>query len=114
MAKLQGLDDTGFVYVPNQCSGKSGCKLHVAFHGCSQSRTFMGRDYAQDTGYLEWAGTNGIIVLFPQAKPVTVKANPNGCWDFWGYGYKSDYLSKDGVQTAAVKAMIDRITSDPQ
>ena len=30
---------TGYVYIPNNCnppvSGSTGCKLHVAFHGCS-------------------------------------------------------------------------------
>lgn len=30
---------TGYVFIPNNCntnvSGATGCKLHVAFHGCS-------------------------------------------------------------------------------
>jgi hypothetical protein len=38
--------------------------------------------------------------------------NPNGCWDWWGYD-DSKYAAKSGVQMAAIKAMIDRISKRP-
>jgi poly(3-hydroxybutyrate) depolymerase len=55
------------------------------------------------------AASNGIIVLYPQVANST--ANPNGCWDFWGYTGAS-YLSKDGPQMRAVKAMVDRLLGE--
>jgi len=63
-----GLGPIGFIYTPNNClSGNSpNCKLHLAFHGCSQSREYINTDYAQNTGYLEWAAANDLIILFPQ------------------------------------------------
>jgi poly(3-hydroxybutyrate) depolymerase len=37
-------------------------------------------------------------------------ANPNRCWDFWGYS-GSNYYTRIGSQMRAVKAMIDRLLS---
>ena len=76
------MDQNAFVYVPNGCVD-GGCNLHVAFHGCGQEKQFLNEDYAQNTGYLEWAATNDLIVLFPQAVSAPF-VNESGCWDFWG------------------------------
>jgi poly(3-hydroxybutyrate) depolymerase len=84
----------------------------VSLHGCSQSQTYLGRTYVEDTGYLEWAGTNDIIVVFPQAKPVSATVNPTGCWDFFGFsGEGTDYLTKEGVQTSTIMKMVKRLQS---
>ena len=32
--------------------------------------------------------------------------NPNGCWDWWGYG-SEEYATRRGPQIVAVKAMVD-------
>ena len=102
------LRDAGFVYVPNACGAQS-CRLHVAFHGCRQSLEAIHDDFVRDAGYNGWAAAGRIVVLYPQL--TTSDANPNGCWDFWGYS-GDDYRLQDGPQMAAVKAMIDRMLAN--
>jgi len=104
------LDDLGYVFIPNNCQGGSSpsCRVHVALHGCRQGRSYLDDTFVTDSGYLEWAGVNDIIVLFPQAKANT--ANPQGCWDWWGYT-GADYASDLGVQPKAIKNMVDRLTT---
>jgi poly(3-hydroxybutyrate) depolymerase len=120
-----GMWATGFAYVPARCAARARCKLHVAFHGCKQypgyiyydwsrSRMMaMERTFALHAGYNEWADTNDIIVLYPQADALYFgrggKSNPYGCWDWWGYD-DDRYARKDGRQMRAVKAMVDRVT----
>jgi hypothetical protein len=43
----------------------------------------VGNAYVTKAGYLEAAELNNIILLFPQT--VATVANPQGCWDWWGY-----------------------------
>ena len=38
--------------------------------------------YAKNTGYLEVAELNDIIVIFPQTKANIMAGNPNACWDW--------------------------------
>lgn len=66
----------GYLYLPKACEdGSTTCRLHIAFHGCMQSATDMGkvtgqRDYfARHAGVNEWADQNRIVVLYPQAMP---------------------------------------------
>uniref|UniRef100_A0A7S3MV40 Uncharacterized protein n=1 Tax=Strombidium inclinatum TaxID=197538 RepID=A0A7S3MV40_9SPIT len=105
-----GFDDLGYVFVPNTCQGGDSpqCKVHVALHGCEQGRGTLDTEYVENTGYMEWAGVNDIIVLFPQAKKTA--ANPKGCWDWWGYT-GADYASKVGVQPKAISRMVDRLST---
>jgi poly(3-hydroxybutyrate) depolymerase/chitodextrinase len=112
-----GMGERGWVYVPQDCRTGS-CRLHVVFHGCRQypeyqyfagtGLTTFGMTYVRNAGYNRWADTNRLVVLYPQA--ATAPGNPNGCWDWWGYD-DPDYAVKSGRQMAAVKRMIDRITS---
>ena len=67
-----------------------------------------GTTFVRHAGYAEWADTNGIIVLYPQAAPAPSEGDPLGCWDWWGYD-DPDYALKRGRQMAAVKGMVDRI-----
>ena len=119
-----GLDNTGWLYVPQACQGGQPCRLHVAFHGCRQGQSFSpltlpfapigapyGRTFVDHAGYNRWADTNAIIVLYPQA--VATFANPQGCWDWWGYD-DANYAIKSGRQMAAIRAMVDRIASGHQ
>ena len=108
MAELgdPGLSQEGVVYVPKSCAATGSCRVHIAFHGCGQSRSTIGEAFVHETGFARWADTNNLIVLFPQAAVTPV--NPQGCWDWWGYtGH--DYLTKDGSQIVAVKRMLDRL-----
>jgi hypothetical protein len=105
----------GYVYVPTACANSAPCRLHVAFHGCRQNVDSQGPnrvhdDFIRDAGYNPWAAGNSIVVLYPQA--TESGANPNGCWDFWGYS-GSDYYGRTGRQMRAVKAMIDRLLGAP-
>jgi len=106
-----GLAAEGAVYVPAACRKDKGCRIHVAYHGCSQNRQAVGDAFVSGTGFAPWAEANRIIVLYPQvaANPVS---NPLGCWDWWGYtGFQ--YLTRDAPQIAAVHAMVARLATKP-
>ena len=111
----------GHVYVPRACAAGKVCRLHLALHGCHQYDEEIGNVYYTHSGYNEWAESNDIIVLYPQAIATTIPLsvwpfnlqtliNPNGCWDWWGYTGK-DYANKEGVQIKAIMAMIARLRS---
>ena len=95
------------------------CRLHVALHGCQQNYDTIGDKYIKNTGITRWADTNSIIVLFPQTKvdsashPTSASgslANSNGCWDWIGW-YGTNFAQKAGTQMAAIKAMVDQVSS---
>jgi len=118
-----GLDDSGWLYLPDTCRAGEPCRLHIALHGCRQGQNYelknedggtqgrFGTLYAKSTGLARWAETNHIVLLFPQAKsispvPYFYAANPLGCWDWWGYS-GAGYATRNGVQIQALKAMVD-------
>jgi poly(3-hydroxybutyrate) depolymerase len=43
----------------------------------------VGKKHAENSGFLQVAEKNGIIIVFPQAKKT--KENPYTCWDIYGY-----------------------------
>ncbi len=114
------LDRTGYLYVPPECTNDSPspapCRLHVAFHGCEQYAAKIHDTFVREAGYNAWADANRLIILYPQATqwlrpladPAGFTANPKGCWDWWGYSGTS-YLTRDGTQMKAVRAMIARL-----
>lgn len=106
-----GLSDVGHVYIPKSCE-KGGCRVHVAFHGCTQEDNRIGDRYYTTTGYNELADTNRIIVLYPQIRTNEAR-NPMGCWDFWGYSSanpaRPDFFKKSAPQSAAVFAMLQQL-----
>lgn len=117
-----GMADTGWVYVPATCAAYGKCKLHVAFHGCTQNTATIGDKFVKNTGYTRWADTNNIIVLFPQARADLnlystvasgMQSNANACWDTVGF-YGANYAQKSGAQLSAIKAMVDRLSSASQ
>lgn len=121
-----GLLDTGVLYVPPGCKPgtAASCWLHVVLHGCKQSmQEIQPPDrFYRGIGMNEWADSNNILVLYPQARTVLTadfprprptdlsNINPEGCWNWWGYGYDNRFLFKDGKQVAAIWAMIQRVT----
>ena len=114
-----GVAPTGWVYVPANCAGGAQCRVHVALHGCQQSYGNIGDKFIKNTGYTRWADTNSIIVLFPQtqvdntSRPTAASgslANPNACWDWIGW-YGTNFAQKAGTQIAAIKAMVDQLSS---
>jgi poly(3-hydroxybutyrate) depolymerase len=106
LAATSALAESGWVYVPPAChEHAAACRLHVVFHGCRQGASFVGDRFVRQAGYLEWATSNQIVVLFPQIEPAMQPLNPNGCWDWWGYE-DSRYALREGPQMLAVRAMI--------
>ena len=116
-----GMDTTGWIYIPKTCAGGGRCRLHVALHGCMQGQSYLplksppggglyyGTTFVRHAGYVGWADSNDIVVLFPQAVSIP-GLNPNGCWDWWGYT-DENYANKKGVQISAIRAMVDQIAS---
>lgn len=100
------LDTVAYAYVPQSCSSGDTCKLHISFHGCLQGASMVGDAFYAHAGLNEWADTNHIVVLYPQAIKST--ANPEGCWDWWGYT-GADFAKKTGPQMAMVRAMMSGI-----
>jgi poly(3-hydroxybutyrate) depolymerase len=105
-APAYSMDNNGWVFVPANCAAGQTCKLIVALHGCKQGYATIGNAFVTKSGINEWADTNNLIVLYPQA--IATSANPNGCWDWWGYD-GTDYAAKSGVQASAIRAMVQRI-----
>jgi hypothetical protein len=72
-------------------------------------------------GLNQWADTNRIMVLYPQAHATKASefpwpdamalfnTNMQGCWNWWGYAGDKQYLTKQGVQVAAIWAMVQRV-----
>lgn len=121
------MNEFGFAYVPRACADGEPCRAHIVFHGCKQvyNRNPDALDYASDdasspfglqyvkyAGYNEWADTNNLIMLYPQAQKAQFM-NPRGCYDWWGYlpGTTDTYATKQGPQMKAVYAMLQRISS---
>jgi poly(3-hydroxybutyrate) depolymerase len=109
----QGLYSWGNIYIPTACQVHKNmtndqCHLHISFHGCEQNFDYIGERFTAGSGLNEWAESNNIVVLYPQASKISFLTNPNACWDWWGYT-NADYANKDGVQMKAIKAMISTL-----
>ena len=105
-----GFGDEGVVYIPPACEQAPGCRVHIALHGCAQSREAIGDAFVKEAGFAEFADQNRLIVLFPQAKASTY--NPEGCWDWWGYT-GLDYLGKEAPQIKAIWSMVEQLAAAP-
>ena len=110
-SRRHSMSETGYVYVPQACRRGKRCRVHIVFHGCQQASEVIGDRFYRHAGYNDWAGTNNIIVLYPQAVALAPR-NPMGCWDWWGYD-SADYYNQKGPQMAAVMAMVKRLAGEP-
>lgn len=97
----------GWIYVPRECE-QGGCRLHVALHGCQMNPDYIQDQFAQFSGFNEWAESNRVVVLYPQSAK-QAPANPYGCWDWFGFS-GADYSVKSGAQMKSLRAMMDRLT----
>jgi len=60
-------DQEGYAYVPNSCKEEgTRCGVHLSLHGCGMGKWLIQKSWVENAGYLEWASTNDMIVLFPQ------------------------------------------------
>ena len=119
-----GLLDTGYLYVPKACEPGAAqpCRLHVVLHGCLQSAEVLRDEFYTKIGVNEWADTNRIVVLYPQAHAISVaelssqnflslfNTNLKGCWNWWGYAGDKQFLTKQGVQVGVIWSMVQRVT----
>ncbi|MFI7321588.1 PHB depolymerase family esterase [Streptomyces venezuelae] len=96
----------GFAYVPEACAAGS-CRLMVALHGCQQTYGQIGDTFMAQAHLNEYADTNRMIVLYPQA--TTSLDNPRGCWNWWGYGGDTHYADKGGKQVSAIMSMVRQL-----
>jgi len=95
---------TGFAYVPSSCAAGQSCRLMVALHGCEQSYNDVGTAFVDRANLNQYADTNNMIVLYPQATSSVV--NPYGCWDWWGYLGATNYPIHGGAQVETIMNMI--------
>jgi poly(3-hydroxybutyrate) depolymerase len=111
------MDRTGYAFVPEGCAAGRTCGLVLALHGCLQSHGAIGMTFVERAGINEWADTNGIVVLYPQAATYPPSfldfGNPLGCWDWWGYLDDPDYAVKTGPQMRALHAIVARAAGLP-
>ena len=107
------LAERGHVYVPASCASGEACGLVVALHGCNMSTDAIGETFVRHAGLNRWAESNDLVVLYPQ---VTASlANPQGCWDWWGYEEslwqpKPRHDSRAGEQLTALVEMVRRLS----
>lgn len=124
------MNEFGFAYIPESCLSGASCRVHVAFHGCQQvynrnpeasdnnpddAATPFGLQFVKYAGYNQWADTNNLIILYPQAQK-SAAMNPRGCWDWWGYipGTAEIYHTKHAPQIKAVFQMLKRLAGLPE
>jgi poly(3-hydroxybutyrate) depolymerase len=111
----RGLGATGYVLIPEACEA-GGCDLTLALHGCGMGSEQIDEAFVRHSGLNEWAATNQRVVLYPQT--TTSLANPQGCWDWWGFAESTWQLdplhdTREGTQVKALMAMIDRLMEAP-
>lgn len=117
VGQRSSMDVTAYAYVPADCTG-GGCKVHVALHGCEQGARVIGDQFYRGTGYNEYADSNRLIVLYPQAWPSNgIPVNPKGCWDFFGYSDANvrapAFYAREAPQMSAIMAMVRRLGEAP-
>lgn len=100
------LGQDGFAYLPASCAVGQSCRLMVALHGCLQGFDTVGTRFVDDANLNQYADTNHMIVLYPQATATPV--NPEGCFDWWGYlgAFDTDYPIHGGAQLESIMNMV--------
>ncbi|MFE3191332.1 PHB depolymerase family esterase [Nocardia sp. NPDC059240] len=111
-ASAISMDDKGFAYIPQSCASGTSCRLMVALHGCKQGYDYqsLGDAFMKDANLNEYADTNNMIVLYPQAIPDNNNTNPNGCWNWYGFEGDANYAWHGGKQIEAIMAMVHKIS----
>ena len=73
----------------------------------------IGTSFIQNSGLLEMADANKIVLIFPNVCVILIfYKKTHGCWNI--YGYLGDlnggkYATKDGLQMRVIKNMISKI-----
>jgi len=103
-----GMGSTGYLYVPRTCSNQQKCRLVLSLHGCLQTADQIGKTFVSDAYLNQYADSNKLVVLYPQATPDDTFGNPKGCWDWWGYLGANDagYATRSGPQMVTTMNMV--------
>jgi poly(3-hydroxybutyrate) depolymerase len=109
-ARHHSFDELGFAYIPSGALRGQECGIHVALHGCGQSRSAIGDVFVRHAGYNAWAEANNFIMLYPQAKPlVNFRVfNPRGSFDWFALD-DNDYALRSGRQMKAIANMVQKV-----
>jgi len=80
--------DYGYIYYPNTCvdvaTPEKKCKIHIWLHGCFESADRREDASARHNGFVEYAASNDIIMVFPQNKTYKkVVGDDQGCWSHY-------------------------------
>lgn len=110
-ASAISMGNEGFAYVPRSCATGTSCRLMVALHGCYQYYGLIGDKFMAEANLNEYADTNSMAVLYPQA--TTAGDNPRGCWNWWAYGGDTHYAERGGRQITAITNMVDALAGAP-
>lgn len=105
-ASAISMSATGYAYTPTTCTTGTTCRLLVALHGCLQSADTIGTTFITKAHLNEYADTNNLVVLYPQASANASLGNPQGCWNWWGYGADTSYDMHGGKQLTTLINMI--------
>jgi poly(3-hydroxybutyrate) depolymerase len=110
-ASAISMGDEGFAYVPGGCADGTACRLMVALHGCKQGYRYqsMGDTFMRYAYLNEYADTNDMIVLYPQALQTSDLTNPNGCWNWWAYQGDTAYAQHGGKQIETIMNMVEAV-----
>ena len=101
------LGPTGLLYTPPSCAAGAPCKLVVALHGCLTSQELIGDTFANDSYLNQYADTNNLVILYPQALTTLVPLDPQGCWDWFGYtGPGPGYAVQGAPQMVTIMNMV--------
>ena len=116
--RMSGLAKNGYVYYPDACVDGTveNCYVHMHLHGCMDNNQGMSKDSWINYGFVQYAATNNIILLMPQAEVTYFPANGYPCFKS-GYilddeADRDTYLTNTGIQGKAFKAMIERVLED--
>jgi poly(3-hydroxybutyrate) depolymerase len=85
--------------VPHDCVDEIGCNVHFAFHACGGSA----QDVANTWGLTEFAATNRIIMVYPDAV----------CWGYNNTLTDDMMFTYDGMMPKAIVSMMERVTLSP-
>lgn len=108
-----GFTDFGYVYYPNTCvaTPEKKCKVHVFIHGCEESADINGDVSVRWNGFVEYAASNDIILVFPQNKSHNrVVGDDEQCWSHYkGAIEDENFVNHNGIQQSAYKRLFERL-----
>jgi len=96
-------------YVPGSCRKDPGsCPVHIHYHGCIDNDATLRMQWINNLDLNEYAESNGIIVMYPQATGDYLTGV--GCWN---WGHKGDDKLFDTKQSAQMRTVIAMLQDLP-